>query len=91
MFLIVSASFDIDITFCRHSSSMMLLSLTIRIYVLGAWRLMFSHTINDNIFEPFVDESDVLYKNTDNKSALLFSRLGKLMLSSKTFSICSII
>ena len=51
---------------------------------------MFSHTINDNIFESFVDESDVLYKNTDNKSALLFSRLGKLMLSSKTFSICSI-
>ena len=38
---------------------------------------MFSHTINDNTFEPFVDENDVLYKNTGNTSALLYSRLGK--------------
>ena len=47
---------------------------------LGAWRLMFMHNINDNIFEPFVDENDVLYKNTGNTSALLYSRLGKIFL-----------
>ena len=38
------------------------------------------HNINDNIFEPFVDENDVLYKNTGNTSALLYSRLGKIFL-----------
>ena len=39
---------------------------------------MFTHIINDNTFEPFVDENDVLYKNTDNTSAFLYSRLGKV-------------
>ena len=44
-------------------------------FVTGYWRIMFEHRISDDSFEPFVDESDAVSRNTANGSVSLYSVL----------------